>query len=142
MKSSHHCGILNIHISLHTKFHLSRTTLIFSPNLPKKGISGIKQKKMSITLAFCIFKLIQVPNFSLKWQFCVAGPRLPKKRYFWSKAEKVRIPIEICIFKSASVRTFSLKLQFPFLGQNWPNNGISSLKRKKWTSLLNSAYSS
>ena len=84
-------------------------------------------------------------NWSTKFQLKIAilrcWTKFAKKRSFWSKAEKVRIPITICIFLSPSVRTFSLKLQLPFLGKNSPKKGISSRKRKKWTWLLNSAYS-
>ena len=49
-KSEHHYWILHIQISIATKFPLKLTILIFRANLPKKGISGQKQKKWTSPL--------------------------------------------------------------------------------------------
>ena len=70
--------ILLIRISFCTKFQLK---LEFSwPNLPKKGFSGLKQKKWRpATIEFWILKLVKVLNFSSNWQFWFFGPNLPKK---------------------------------------------------------------
>ena len=43
---------------------------------------------MSITIEFCIFKLVEVPNFCLKSQFCIAGPSLPKNGISGLKQKK------------------------------------------------------
>ena len=35
---------------------------------------------MNITIKFCLFELVQVPNFNINWQFCFFfGPNLLKK---------------------------------------------------------------
>ena len=43
-KSEQHHWILYIRISVGTKFRLKLAISIFWPNLPQKGISGVKQK--------------------------------------------------------------------------------------------------
>ena len=47
------------------------------------------------------------------------------------------ITIEFCILKFVEEPNFNLKWQFWFFGPNFPKNGISGLKRKKWASPLN-----
>ena len=80
-KIEHHHCIPLIQISLGTKFQLKLTILIFWPDLPKKGFSGLKQKKWTR----CIFYIILhiqiglVRKFSSNWQFWFFGPNLPKK---------------------------------------------------------------
>ena len=37
--------------------------------MPKKGISNQKTENVNITIEFCMFKLVQVPNFTLNWKF-------------------------------------------------------------------------
>ena len=61
---------MHIRISLSTKFQVnpwiaSLALRFFVPNLPKKGISGWKQKKINNTTELCIFELVSVPNFRL-----------------------------------------------------------------------------
>ena len=38
-----------------------------------------KDEKVNIIIEFCIFKLVLVPKFSLKWQFWFFASNLPKK---------------------------------------------------------------
>ena len=45
----------------------------------QKGYFESKIDKMNITIEFCIFELVLVPNFSWNWQFWFLGPNLPKK---------------------------------------------------------------
>ena len=49
----HHC-FLYIQISLGSKFSLNWQFKFFGPNLSKEGISGLKTKKVNITIKFCI----------------------------------------------------------------------------------------
>ena len=44
-KREHQYGMQHIQISLTAKFHVKLVVLIFGPNLPKKGIFGLKQEK-------------------------------------------------------------------------------------------------
>ena len=62
-------------------FSLNWQFWFFWPDLPKKGFSGLKQKKW-IPHIFYIILHIQislVQNFSSNWQFWFFGPNLPKK---------------------------------------------------------------
>ena len=55
--------------------------MIFWPDLPKKGFSGIKQKKWTLH-SFYIIQHVQISlvrNFSSKWQFLFFKPNLHKK---------------------------------------------------------------
>ena len=66
----------------------------FAQNLQKrspkqKGVHhhkiyfGPNTEKVNSTIKFCLFKLVLVPNFSLKWQFWFFGPSLTPKGNFW-----------------------------------------------------------
>ena len=78
-KSGHYHWILHIQISLDTKIHFKLTILtIFWTKFSQKRYFRSKTEKVNITMEFCIFGLVQVPNFSLKWQFWVFGTNLPK----------------------------------------------------------------
>ena len=88
-KIEHHHWILHIRISLGTNFSLNWQFYFFGTNLPKKGVSGPKQKKVNITIEFCIFELVYVPNFSLNWQFWFFfWPDLTKKRVSGGKKNR------------------------------------------------------
>ena len=78
-KSEHHHWILHVQISVGTKFQLKVTILMFWTKFGQKGYFYSKTKKMNITIEFCMFELLLVPNFSLKWHFWFVGPNLPKK---------------------------------------------------------------
>ena len=60
---------------------------IFGPNLPKKGIFGLKRKSRN-TFEFCIFEVVQLPNFSLNRQFGFFERILSKKGIFGLKQKK------------------------------------------------------
>ena len=62
-------------------------------NLSKKCIFGQKWKEVNITIEFCIFELVWVPNFSLNWKCWFFRPKFAQKVYFQSKGEKVNITI-------------------------------------------------
>ena len=105
----------------------------FWPDLPKKGFSGLKQKKWAPHI-FCIILHIQISlvrnfssdNFDFLDQIC-------QKRYFQSKTEKVDIIIESRIFKLILVPNFSLNWQFWFFRLDLPWKRFSGLTQKKWT---------
>ena len=61
-----------------------------------------------MTIEFCIFKLVWVPNFSLNCDF-FDQIVIFEKGYFQSKTEKVNITIEFCKFKS----TFAQRCHVP-----------------------------
>ena len=65
------------------------------PNLPKTGISIWKhhQWKVNITNEFCIFELIEVPNFSLNRKVWFIGPNLPEKDISGQKQKKWKLPL-------------------------------------------------
>ena len=62
-------------------FSLSWQFWSFWPDLPKKGFSGLKQKKWTLLIFYTIlhFQISLVQNFSSNWQFWFFGPNLPKK---------------------------------------------------------------
>ena len=96
-----------------SRYQISAQTgnLDFSDQIcPKNGIFGRKWKNMNTTIMFCIFKLVQVPNFNATLQFWFFRPNLLQpKGYFWSKTENVNITIEFCIFELVRVPNFSLE---------------------------------
>ena len=49
----------------------------------------MKTDKVNITIEFCKFKLVQVPNFSLNWQFGIFGPNLPQNSIYAQKQKKL-----------------------------------------------------
>ena len=67
-------------------------------NLPKKGISRLKQKKGTPQLNKHI-RISLSAKFSLNWQFRFFGQNFPKKGYLHYKKEKVNTTIEFCIFE-------------------------------------------
>ena len=92
--------VLVANFSLKWRFFFS------GPNLPKKSISNLYQKKMYTTIKFWIFKSVYIPNFSLNSQFNFFGQIFPTK-YFQSKTEKVNITNEFYIFESVLATNFS-----------------------------------
>ena len=80
-KSEHHHWIPLIQISLGTKLYLKLIVLIFWQDLPKKGFSGLNQKKWTPHIFYKILHIhiILVWHFSSNWQFWIFGPNLPKK---------------------------------------------------------------
>ena len=78
-KSEHHHWILHIWISLGIKFQLKLTILIFWTKFAQKGYFWEKTEKVNITIEFCMFELVLVPNLTLNKQFWFFGPNLPEK---------------------------------------------------------------
>ena len=64
-KSENHHWILHIQISIGTKFQLKLIILIFWTQFTPKEYFWSKTEKLNITIKFCIFKLVWVPNNSL-----------------------------------------------------------------------------
>ena len=66
----------------------SLTISIFGTKFPQKWHFWLKIEKVNITMEFCIFKLVKVPNFSLNWKFWLSRPNLHKTRissWNWKK---------------------------------------------------------
>ena len=95
---------------------------------------------MNITIEFCIFKLVLVPNFSLNWQFWFFFyTKFVPKSISSPKQKKWTSPLNSYNQVNLGIK-FHFK-QFWIVGPNFPKKGVSSLKQKKWTSPANSAYS-
>ena len=76
--------IIELRISklvLVSNFCLNWQFWFFWPDLPKKGFSGLKQKKWTPHIFYIILhiQISLVRNFSSNWQFWFFGPNLPKK---------------------------------------------------------------
>ena len=69
---------MHIRISLDTKFQLKLTILISCTKFAQKGCFRFETGKVNSTIAFRIFELTKVPNFSWNWQLWFFGPNLPK----------------------------------------------------------------
>ena len=61
--------ILQVRISLSTKFQLKLKNLIFWTKFSQQGCFRSKTKRVNATIAFCIFKLLWVPDFTLTNNF-------------------------------------------------------------------------
>ena len=67
--------------------------LVFCNEYPKKrDFRSRKEKNPKIMIELFIFKLAQVPNFSLNWQFWFSG-YLPKKDIYSLKKTKLTPPL-------------------------------------------------
>ena len=80
--------------------------------------------------------------YSGKFGETIIVPHLPSftKKGVCYKIEKVNTTIEFCIFELVLLPNFSLNWQVWFFGPNLPKKGVFSLKQKKLTVPLNSAY--
>ena len=94
---------------------------------PKKDTSKIFYK--NITIEFCIFDLVMVPNFSLNYQLWIFGQNLPKKSISGRKRKKMNITTELYSLG----KSFSLNWQFWFFGPDLPEKDISGLNQKNCT---------
>ena len=92
-KSEHHNWILQIRISLGTKFQLKLKILIFWISFTQKRKFRLETKKVNIIIEFCISNLVYVPNFSLNWQFWFSGPSLTKKGICGWKLKKLHLSV-------------------------------------------------
>ena len=68
-------------VSWYPNSALTNNFWLFSPDLCKKGFSGLKQKKWTSHIFYIILhiQISLVRNFSSNWQFLFFGPNLPKK---------------------------------------------------------------
>ena len=89
----HHHWIHRIGISLDTIFQLRLTVLTFWKKFVQKGYFWSKTEKENVTIQFCVFELVYVPNFSLNWQFWFYGQSMPKKRISDQKSKKGTSPL-------------------------------------------------
>ena len=78
-KNEHRHWILHARLGVGTKFQLKVRILIFWTKFAQKEYFHSKIKKNNSIIEFCIFELVSVPNFSIKWQFLFLGPNLTKK---------------------------------------------------------------
>ena len=59
---------------------------------------------MNTTIEFCIFELVYLPNFSLKWEFCFFFDQICTKRVFPVENRK------IVIVRASMIVTYYIKL--------------------------------
>ena len=138
-KPEHHDWILNIHISLSTKFQLKQTILIFWTKFAHRGCFLTKKEKVNSTTEFCIFELVLVQSFSWNWQFRFFAPNLPKKGVSrHTESENHRWVLDIRISWGTK---FQLKLTILSFWTKLAWKGCSPSKTEKWTVPLNSEYS-
>ena len=125
-KTEHHHWVPLIQISLGTKFQLKLTILIFWPDLPKKGFSGLKQKKWRPHIFYIIphIQISLVRNFSSNWQILFFGSNLQKKVFpvkKWKKCHHHWIPqIQISLL----IPSFGFNSQFCFFLTSFVQKGL------------------
>ena len=154
-KTEHYHWILNIRISLATKFQLKLMILIFLTKSTQKGTEF--QFKLTIWIFWtkvCQKRIFPVKSrkighhhwilyigislgtkfhFNSNKQFLIMWPNLPKKVILGRKWKNVNITIEFCLFNLAEVPNFKLNWQVWFFGINVPKKGVSGLKQKNCT---------
>ena len=87
-KSEQHHWLQHIRFSLGNKFQLQLTIFTFWTKFAQKGYFRSKTEKLNITIEFCMFELVYVPNVSLKWTFWFFGPNCPKQSISGRKLKK------------------------------------------------------
>ena len=110
-----------------SNFTIKKQFWILESGLPK-WLFLVKNKKVDITMEFCIFELVKVPNFTLNnfefWdQICPKWVFLVKNR----KSEHHHWVLHISIWLGT---IFYIK-QFRILGTHLPKMGISGQKQEK-----------
>ena len=110
-----------------SNFTIKKQFWILGSGLPK-WLFLVKNKKVDITMEFCIFELVKVPNFTLNnfefWdQICPKWVFLVKNR----ESEHRHWVLHI----STRLGTIFYFKQFWILGTNLPKMGISGQKQEK-----------
>ena len=126
----YHHWILNIQISLGTKFQFKLTILIFLTKFALKGFFQSKMENIGISVGI---KFQLTPIILFFWT------KFAQKGYFLIKNTKSESHLWIQNIGICLVIKFQVKWQFWFFGLNWPKRSISGLKQKYWTSPLNSS---
>ena len=89
-----------------------------------------KTEKVNITTEHYVFKIVQVPNFSLKWKFW--SKLMIKNNISDLKRERWKITIELYMFELVYVPNFSSNKQFCFfLEQIYPQKESFQSKIEK-----------
>ena len=87
----------------------------------------------SITLYTFLFLKFSKPfivSSNRIFEFC---DQICSKNLFWSKTKRINITVEFCIVKLVWVPKYTLNKQFWISEPDLCKQGISILKRKKWT---------
>ena len=87
-KSEQHHWLQHIRFSVGTKFQSQLTIFTFWTKFAQKGYFQSKTEKLNITIEFCMFELVYVPNVSLNWTFWFFGPNCPKQSISGRKLKK------------------------------------------------------
>ena len=107
-KSEQHHLILQIQISLSTKFQLKLKFLTFWTKFSQKGRFRSKTENVNNAIEFSILELVSVVNFSLNWQFWFFF-----LFFFDQICPKREFPIEnwkIVLARASMVVTYYIKL--------------------------------
>ena len=123
----------------------------------KKSYIRWRAEKLNTTIEFCIFNLVEVPNFSLNWQFWIFGPNLPrkgisgwkqKKSHFrvgppWlltilkNRHNRIRMTLLLLVTETITWETFFLKNHIQNLAEKlFPD---PFLKSQNWAYLWNNS---
>ena len=92
-KIKHYHWILNILINLCIKFQIKLTIFTFCIKFYPKRLFLVENRKVNIDIEFCIFKSVQVLNFTLTKQFWILGTNLLKKGISSQKGQKWSSPL-------------------------------------------------
>ena len=106
------------------------TISIFWTNFAQKGYFHTKTKKLNISIEFCMFELVQVPNFSLKWQFWFFGTNLPKKGVSTQNQKKWTASLNSAYSNYSSYQISASTDNFGFLDQIFPKTVFPFKNRK------------
>ena len=117
-KKEHHHWMLHIRINPGTIFQLKLTILISWNKFSQKGCFRFKTEKVNTAIEFCIFELVQVPNFILNWQFSFFD-QVCTKRVFPVKNGESEHHQWILHIRISLGKNFSLHRVLIFF---WPNS--------------------
>ena len=137
-KNKNHHQILDIRISLGSKFQLQQIILIFWNKFPKKRTLLVKKRKDEHHHWFLRTRISLSTKFQLKLTILIFWTKSAQKGYFQSKIDKINIPRILHIQISLGIKVYCEQVWI--FGSNLPKKDISSQKQKKWTPPLNSAY--
>ena len=139
-KNKHYDWVLDIRISLGTKFQVKLIILTFWTKFAPKGYFQLKTKKSEQHHWILHIQISLGIKFHLRLIILIFLDQICPKRVFLVENEKSEHDHWILHIRISLNIKFHLKLTIQFFGSNLPKKGISCRKGKKWTSPLNSAY--
>ena len=146
-KIEHHHWIPFIQIILGTNFQLKLIILIFWPDLPKKGFSGLTQKKRRPHIFYIILhiQISLVWNFRSNWQFLFIWIKFTRKSISGRKLKKLTSSFNSAYSNYSLGTKVLLYLTILIFLTRFVQKGFFLSKKRKVNTtyfLRNSAYSS